>query len=271
MTLPAAQLWFGHTVHTRETPFRRSFRHRIAMLEIDIDRLSDAGHQCFLLSVNRANMISFRETDHGARNAAVPLRTWAEARFAEAGVNVTDSTIRLLTFPRVLGYGFAPISLWRAFSSDGSICGIIYEVHNTFGETHSYVGALAGAGGKQVAAKDFHVSPFYDVAGAYRFTFRNVSDAITLAVVNVEDEQRQHTATLAVHPRKLTSGQVLKWMIAMPISGIGVMAAIHWQALRLWLKGARYRDRPAQRARRTTTVQPAEGSDEPQTEVRKRA
>ena len=86
MNHPPARLWFGRTTHTRMTPFRRSFTHRIAMLEVDIDRLDEADGLSHLFSVERGNVISFRSTDHGARSAAVPLRLWAEARYAEAGI-----------------------------------------------------------------------------------------------------------------------------------------------------------------------------------------
>ena len=81
----STRLWFGHTVHTREIPFRRSFRYRIAMIELDIDRLDEAGGLSRFFSVNRPNLVSFRSRDHGTRNASVPLRLWAEARFAVTG------------------------------------------------------------------------------------------------------------------------------------------------------------------------------------------
>src|SRR6202008_4386235 len=122
-----------------------------------------------LFSVGRGNAISFHATDHGARNASVPLRLWAEARYAEAGIRLDGGAIRLITFPRVLGYGFAPISLWFGHGPGGELRGVIYEVHNTFGETHSYVSAFDTDVRPEVD-KEFHVSPFFDVSGRYRFT-----------------------------------------------------------------------------------------------------
>jgi DUF1365 family protein len=252
MTRPAAQLWFGRTAHTREQPFKRSFAYRIAMLEIDIDRMAEADGLAKLFSVGRSNMVAFRETDHGARDASVPLSAWAEARFAEAGIDLGGGPIRLLTFPRVLGIGFAPISVWLGHSVDGELRGAIYEVHNTFGETHAYVSALNPVGGRQTAEKEFHVSPFFDVTGEYRFTLKHAESIVALTVENISAGGRSHVASLTVQPRPLTSGQLLKWMAIMPISGLGVMFAIHWQALILLLKGAKYRDKPDQRVERTT-------------------
>jgi uncharacterized protein len=271
MTLPAAQLWFGKTVHTRQRPFRRSFTHRIAMLEIDVDRLDEADKLARLFSVGRGNIIAFRPEDYGSRSPAVGLRSWAEAQFAEAGIALGGGAIRLLTFPRVLGYGFAPISVWYGFAPDGALHGVIYEVHNTFGETHAYVSALSPSEGRQSADKEFHVSPFFAVDGKYQFGIRRSQDVLSVSVVNFDSEGAQHAASLSVQPRALTSGKVLKWMVAMPLSGLGVVIAIHWQALRLLLKGARYRDKPDQRETRVTLARP---EDEPAAETpkpRKRA
>jgi DUF1365 family protein len=271
MTLPAAQLWFGKTVHTRQQPFRRTFTHRIAMLEIDIDRLEEADSLAKLFSVGRGNMVAFKTADYGARSASTSLRAWAEARFGEAGIDLGGGTIRLLTFPRVLGYGFAPISVWYGFARDGSLRGAIYEVHNTFGETHAYVSAAAPAAGRQVADKEFHVSPFFAVDGKYQFANQRSEFELTLSVVNFDAEGAQHAASLAVRPSPLTSGRLLKWMLAMPLSGLGVVIAIHWQALRLLLKGARYRDKPVQLERRTTLAAPEARRAEAVTKPRKRA
>lgn len=271
MTRPAAQLWFGRTSHTREQPFRRSFSHRIAMLDIDIDRLDEADGLSKLFSVNRGNMVAFHERDLGARSANVPLRGWAEGRFAAAGIQLNGGAIRVLTFPRVLGYGFSPITVWLGESQQGELLGAIYEVHNTFGETHSYVSALNPVAGRQMAGKEFHVSPFFDVSGAYRFTLKHAETIIGLTVENIATDGRSHVASLTVQPVPLTSGRLLKWMVRMPISGLGVMAAIHWQALSLWLKGAGYRDKPEQRAQRTTLARPMETPADTHEDVRKRA
>jgi DUF1365 family protein len=279
VTEPAAQLWFGRTAHRREQPFVRAFTYRIAMLELDIDRLDEADALSSLFSVESGNAISFRAADHGARNASVPLRLWAEARFAEAGVELDGGAIRLVTFPRVLGFGFAPISLWFGHGPDGAVRGVIYEVHNTFGEAHCYV-APAGAEtahtvadetGRQIADKEFFVSPFLDVSGAYRFTLRRGKGRLELVVENLGAEGRNHVASMALKSRELTGAFILHWLVSIPISGLGVMLAIYSQALGLWLKGARYHVKPVQRARRTTIAVPEEIPPHAHEDLRKRA
>ena len=255
MSAPA-RLWFGTTTHRREQPFRRSFKHRIAMLEIDIDRLAEAAGLSRLFSVDRGNAISFRQSDHGERQPNGNLRRWAEGRFREAGIDLKSGQIRLLSFPRVLGYGFAPISIWLGHDVNGALRGVIYEVHNTFGETHSYVSAFDSTGVRTRSEKHFHVSPFFDVSGEYRFTLNPGEDGMGLVVENMSPDGRLHVASLSILPKPLTTPAILKWLVAMPISGLGVMVAIHWQALRLLMKGARYRDKPEQSAQRTTLAKP---------------
>ncbi len=268
---PPARLWFGRTTHTRTTPFRRTFRHAIAMLEVDIGRLDEARGLSRLFSVNGPNAIAFRETDHGARNPAIPLRLWAEARLAEAGVTLDGGQIRLVTFPRVLGYGFAPISIWFGYGPEGDCRGVIYEVHNTFGETHSYVSALDSAGRHATADKEFHVSPFWGVDGQYRFTLRQPGESMALIVENIGAEGRSHTASLHVRPRALTTAAILRWLVAMPMSGLGVLIAINWQALWIWMNGGRYHAKPEQLARTTTIAKPVEEPARAAEDLRKRA
>jgi hypothetical protein len=133
---------------------------------------------------------------------------------------------------------------------------VIYEVHNTFGETHSYVSACLSSDQRVISEKDFHVSPFWSVDGQYRFTLRQPGESLALIVENLGKEGRLHVASLHAFPHALTSQAILKWLVSMPFSGLGVTIAIHWQALRLWLKGARYHGKPAQRAGWTSLARP---------------
>ena len=119
--------------------------------------------------------------------------------------------------------------------------------------------------------KEFHVSPFFDVAGQYRFTLRQPGENMALIVENLGADGRSHVASLNVRPHVLSDRAILRWLVQMPFSGIGVMVAINWQALGLWLKGARYRAKPDQRARRTSLARPEENRRDAQEDLRKRA
>lgn len=169
---PALRLWRGHTIHQRSIPFAHRFKYGLALIDVDIDRLEEAGRQSSVFSVDRSNLFSFNRRDHG-NGENVDLRPWAEQEFTKAGIDLNGGPIRLVTFPRHAFYKFAPISLWLGHDGDGALKGILYEVNNTFGETHVYAAATPeGTRHEHATDKVFHVSPFFDVSGAYKFTLR---------------------------------------------------------------------------------------------------
>lgn len=240
----AASIYAGRTVHERFKPFTHRFSYRLAMMLIDLDRLGEAGAQSRLFSVGRFNLFGFREDDHGARDGS-PLAAWARIRFAEAGIDAERARILLLCSPRVLGYVFNPISIYFAQAGD-RLLGVIYQVHNTFGDAHAYV-VPAGPGPRQhqEADKVLHVSPFFDVAGRYEFVLRPPGERFHLVIRKAREDGADFLATMALERRPLTSATLLALFASQPFSTLKTIAAIHGEALRLWLKGARYHPRPA--------------------------
>jgi uncharacterized protein len=233
----------GRTVHVRFSPFRHQLAYSIWQVLVDIDAPVPGGLKW--LTHNRFGLLSFHDRDHGDRSGA-PLRPWVEARLAEAGIDAEGGPIRLLTFPRVLGYVFNPISIFFAWRPDGSLAGVVYEVNNTFGDTHSYVApAGAGAAHRQKADKVLHVSPFFDVSGTYAFTLRGPGPTLTLTIDKTKDGWRDHLATLRARAHPLTDRELMRAFFAIPLLTLKVIAAIHWEALKLVFKGARYHHRPA--------------------------
>jgi DUF1365 family protein len=251
MTDAAATLILGRTTHARLKPFERRFSYALAMVEMDVDRLDEAGRQSALFAIDGAAPFAFHRADHGERRKGGSLRAWAEQRFAQANVDVTGAEIRLAAFPRVLGFGFSPISLWTARTPAGALIGVLYEVHNTFGEAHTYVQA-APLGG--TAEKELFVSPFMNVEGEYGFTLNTEGDRVSLTVQNRVASETTHVATLVGRRVPLTSRSIASALARLPMSGLGVMTAIHWQALKLWLRGARFRGKTPKRAHSTTLV-----------------
>lgn len=249
---PAAELWVGRTRHIRHEPFKHDFSYRVAMVSVDVDRISEADRSARLFSIDRFNAVSLASRKYALGDQRGELRNWTKGKLTEAGCNAEIASVQLLTFPSVLGSGFAPISLWIARGAADRIVGVIYEVHNTFGEAHAYVFPAVDALREHHAEKEFHVSPFMDVAGRYRFRLTVTEEGLALVVDNMEDGECVHSARLALRARALNDAEIGKWLLRMPFSGFGVILAIHWQALKLWLKGARYRKKPEQRAARTT-------------------
>ncbi|WP_429911371.1 DUF1365 domain-containing protein [Glycocaulis sp.] len=244
MMTPPARLFLGHTVHERTQPFVHRFRYAIAMMMLDLDQLEAAGRLSRLFSVERFNLFSFRQRDHGPRDGS-SLKEWALARLAAAGVDTAVSRVRLLCSPRVLGYVFNPISLYLADDADGNTLAVIYQVHNTFGDAHAYVAPLAGSvPEKHSAQKRFHVSPFFPVSGRYDFTLRDGDDQLSLVIHKVEDAGKDFLATMQLEARSVSSGSLLKLFATQPFSTLKTISAIHWEAVRLFLRGARYHRRP---------------------------
>lgn len=221
------------------------------MIDVDIDRLDEASKQSSLFSVGLPNLFSFKRRDHGARKRA-DLRPWAEAEFAKAGVSLDGGAIRLVTFPRGVFYKFAPISLWFGFGPDDAMRGIIYEVNNTFGETHCYVANASGQRAQHECAKQFHVSPFWDVTGDYRFTLRPLGNSLDVVIDSLVEGKRIHMANIKAKCVPATTGTLLKTALAKPFSALAVTIGIHWEALHLWRKGAGYRSKPKPPEQRTT-------------------
>ncbi len=245
MTLPPLRLWSGQTLHKRFVPFERSFRYKLALIDLDIDRLEEAGRLSRLFAINKPGLFSFYEKDHGDAERTGTLRDWAEKKFASAKVDISKGTVRLVTFPRHFFYKFAPLSLWYGYGASGTLEGVIYEVRNTFGERHSYVAAVDGTRTVHIANKAFHVSPFFDVTGQYRFTLREPARTLDVVVENIKDGTRTHLANIKARRQAATTGNLVRLTLMNPLSTLGVTFAIHWQALRLWIGGARYHSRPA--------------------------
>ena len=241
----AAELFIGRTVHERRAPFVHRFNYRIASLMVDLDRLGEAAGLSRLFSVNHFNLYSFFERDHGARDGS-SLKDWALARFSEAGIAVTGCRIRLLCAPRVLNYVFNPLSVYFAEApGDGALKGVIYQVHNTFGDAHAYVAPCEGGPAeRQSADKVFHVSPFFDVEGRYEFTLRKPDDQFRLSIFKQRETGPDFMATMALNRQGLTSATLTRLFISQPFSTLKTISAIHFEALRLWIKGARYHPRP---------------------------
>ena len=248
----ALRLWRGHTVHQRSIPFSHRFKYGLALIDIDIDRLDDADQHCALFSVERSNLFSFDRKDHGDREKT-DRRGWAEQQFEQAGVDLDGGPIRLITFPRHAFFKFAPISLWMGLDPAGTLKGILYEVNNTFGQTHVYAAATPdGTRHQHSADKVFHVSPFFDVSGAYQFTLRWSETDLRLIVATQKDGAQTHMATITAKAHSATAASFTKLALTKPLSSLAVTIGIHWQALKLWLKGAKYHSKPKQSAVRTT-------------------
>jgi DUF1365 family protein len=230
-------------MHARLKPMGHRFSYRVMSLLIDLDRLADADRQSPLFCVNRAALYSFHEADHGKRDGS-SLRAWAQRSAAERGIDLTGGRVLLLCYPRLLGYTFNPLSVYFCYRADNELALLVYEVRNTLGDIHPYVlpvtsSDITDAGVRQQQDKLFYVSPFIEMAMRYHFRVRPPGARVQLRILETNREGPLLAATFNGSHRALNTKALLRAFFALPLVTIKIMAAIHWEALRLWLKGAR--------------------------------
>jgi DUF1365 family protein len=261
MKPPAARLLLGQVMHRRLRPLAHRFVYPVCYCLLPLSALSALEHGAGrLFSVNRFNLFSFHHADHGARDGSHPL-PWIRTLLQEAGV-AADGEIWLQCFPRILGYVFNPVSFWFCHRADGALLAVLAEVNNTFGGRHHYLLAHADRSplrdGEMLRAdKVFPVSPFMAVGGEYRFRFHARDDggvpAWRLARIEHGDAAGDllHTA-ISGRAVPLATGPLLRAALRYPLQSMRVMLRIHWQALRLWAKGAPFFSRPPTQLEDTT-------------------
>jgi len=244
---PAA-LYIGDVMHARLKPVGHRFSYRVMSMLIDLDRLGEADLLSPLFGVNRRAAVSFHERDHGPRDGT-SLRAFVQARSTECGVDLTGGRVLLLAYPRVFGYTFNPLSVYFGYDAAGKIAMMIYEVRNTFGDIHCYTlpvtpSSVTDAGIRQEQDKQFYVSPFIEMAMRYRFRVLPPGDVVKLRILETDAEGPLLVATFFGRRRPLASASLLHMLLVLPMVTAKIIAAIHWEALRLWLKGARLVPRP---------------------------
>lgn len=241
----SSALYVGEVVHQRSRTFAHRLRYRLWMVLADLDELDALQSRLCLLGRGRFGLITLRTADHGDRSGR-PLRAQVESHLAEAGIDIAGGPIRLLTMPRILGYGFNPISVFFCHTPDGALAALLYEVTNTFQERHSYLVAVPAdrtGAVRQTVDKQLFVSPFMDRDLTYDFTVRPPGEAVSVVVAVRRGDTPILTASFAGRRRPLSDGQLLRAFLTHPLLTWKVTWGIHWEAAKMMLKGARYRHR----------------------------
>ncbi len=250
MKQPAHQLVHGQVMHARLRPARHRFVYPVLYLRLNLARLDAC--QSVWFGVDRWRPLSIRRRDYGPRDGS-SLELWMRALLREHDI-AADGEIWLQTFPRVAGYAFNPVSFWHCHAADGRLRAVLAEVNNTFGETHRYLLRIA-ADGSCRATKQLHVSPFCAVQGHYRFRFR-LNGASHCTGLDYHDQHGLLLKTsLSGRPLPMTDRALAGALLRYPLLGIGIVARIHWQALRLWLKRVPFFSKPSAPVHHTTVHQ----------------
>ena len=242
-----AMIGTGEVRHRRLRPVENAFAYRTYFLMLPMRRLREL--PCAALARNRFGLLAFHDRDHGA--GGDDALAWLDDLLRAEGIADANGEIWLQTYPRVLGYVFKPVSFWFCERADGSLAAVVVEVNNTFGERHCYL--LAGeqlAYGRDLQArKVFHVSPFSHIVGGYRFRFmRSHSAGGERCVARIDHEDADGAllqTSLSGRLAPLTPASVRAAFFGLPLMSFGVIARIHWQALRVWVKRVPYVKKPA--------------------------
>ncbi len=246
MNARASALYPGQVTHHRVKPRDHKLSYSVFSLLLDLDEIDDLARQLKLFSRNRFNAFSFRDTDYGD-GSATPLKAQVETHLQAAGLETDGGAIRLMTMPRILGYAFNPLNVFFCHRADGRLQAILYEVNNTFGQRHSYLIPVEDPETspiRQETRKRFYVSPFLDMGLTYAFKVIPPAERMGVHIAARDSEGLVITATLTGTRTELTDRSLAKAFVTFPLLTLKVIVGIHWEAMQIFLKGIRLRDRP---------------------------
>jgi uncharacterized protein len=244
--MTGSALYIGDVMHKRMKPRVHQLDYRIYSMLLDLDELAGLHGRLRLFSVDRFNLFSFYSKDRGD-GSATPLKTQVEQKMRQAGITPDGGAIRVLTIPRLLGWAFNPVSVFLCHRLNGDIAAILWEVDNTFGQRHGYMlPATASPKGvvRQNCDKIFYVSPFIEMDMHYEFRLKVPGNRFAMTIGVHDAEGLLLTARQSAERRELTDMALLRAFSAVPFNALKVVAGIHWEALKLWLKGVRLVKRP---------------------------
>jgi DUF1365 family protein len=237
-------VYVGTVMHRRFLPTAHRFAYGVYYLWLDLGELEELDRTVAGFGHNRRAPFAFWDRDHGPRDGS-PLRPWLDAYLREAGIDLEGGPVRILTMPRILGHAFNPISVWLGYGPAGDLRAVLYEVSNTFGQWHHHlaeVDALDPAGNaRHMFDKELFVSPFIDQDATYEFRVRPPDERAALVVREHVPAGHVLTATFVATRRDLDRWALWRAFATHPMVTLKVIGGVHWEALRLWRKGAPFR------------------------------
>jgi uncharacterized protein len=235
-------IYNGVIKHQRFKPIKHSLNYKTFSLLVDLDEIETLANSISIFSLNKFNIFSFYNLDHGARDGS-PIKEWVLKNIKKFNISNNITNIKLLCYPRIFGYVFNPLSIFYCYENS-NLRAIFYEVKNTFNEQHTYIFKIKDNEKiEQKCKKKFYVSPFMDMETYYNFKLLNPKDKLSIFIKQTDGEETVLTATQTGEKREFSFNQLLINFFKYPLMTIKIISSIHYEAFFLWKKGAVYRKR----------------------------
>jgi len=233
-------IYNGQVIHKRFKPKEHFFKYNVFSLLLDLSELHVLEKGLKIFSYNKFNILSFYDIDHGPRDGT-SLIAWVKENLNNNNINSEKIKIKLLCYPRIWGYVFNPLSIFYVYDRDSNLIAILYEVKNTFGEQHTYVFKIDKADQflEHSCKKKFHVSPFIDMDCVYYFKILKPENKLSVVINQNDNEGKLLFASQDGFKKTLNNKNLIFSYIFHPLMSFKIIGAIHFEALKLWLKGVK--------------------------------
>ena len=231
-------IYIGSVIHKRFKPKKHFFKYNVFSLFLDLDEINELDQKILFFSYNKFNILSFFDKDHGYRDGS-SIKDWLIHVLQKKNISTINIKIKILCYPRIFGYVFNPLSIFFIYDADSNPIAILYEVKNTFGEQHTYVFKI-DIKNKQIlnnCKKKFYVSPFMDLESKYFFKVLIPNERLSVIIDQRDKEGKLLFASQDGERVKLSSKNLLKSYLKHPLMTLKIISAIHYEALKLWMKG----------------------------------
>ena len=230
-----SKIYTGKVIHRRFKPKEHFFKYSVFSLLIDLDELVDIQKEISIFSYNKFNIISFFDKDHGERDSS-SLKNWVYSNLKKIGIE-EEVKIQLLCYPRIFGYVFNPLSIFFVYDKSLKLIAILYEVKNTFGEQHTYVFKTNDEKVIQnICKKQFYVSPFIEMNCEYSFKILKPEGQLSVVINQSDNEGKLLFASQDGTAREFNNKNLIISFLSHPLMSFKVIAAIHYEAFKLWIK-----------------------------------
>ena len=234
-------IYSGSVIHKRFKPKEHFFKYKVFSLLIDLSELNELNDKLKFFSLNKFNLISFYEKDHGERDGS-SLISWVKLNLNINNISTENIKIKLLCYPRILGYVFNPLSIFFIYDNNENLISILYEVKNTFGEQHTYVFKVEGENKsiQNICSKKFHVSPFIERNCNYFFRILHPGENLSVIIDQHDKEGKILFASQDGKRSDLTTKNLINSYLKHPLMTFKIISAIHFEAFKLWIKGIKF-------------------------------